>query len=110
MDDFLNNSPEELVSLCFHPLLSTSAAKLSEQKDHICYIIQPSLLQVSSVFDLKLLSRFRRITFVRVHFAAIEELSPEYFILVVSTLAIHLNNLSRTDKKKIFLIGISNYT
>lgn len=107
MDDFVNNSAAELRSACFDHLISTSAARLSEEIDHVYYMIQPSLCTVSRAFFLRLSPRFRHAKFVRVHFAASEELSPERFIPVVSTSAIHLNYLSRTEKERVFLADIS---
>lgn len=99
MDDFVANAPNELILACFDHLLSTSAARLHEGKDHIFYAIQPSLCRVNRAFALNLGSRFKHAKFVRVRYAASEELSPERFIPVVSISAINLNDLSRTDKK-----------
>lgn len=107
MVDRISKLPPELFVGCIHSFISTSSARIIQQKDHTCYQLQPSLVAVNSEFRTQIEGLTRKEQFVKVHYAAADELSPTWFIPVVSTRASALEDLSLEDNRKIFLAYVS---
>jgi hypothetical protein len=106
MTEPVDKLPPELAKACFGPLTSTTAAKIKQQGDHACYVLQPSLAKVSPGFRRKVHDT-REERLVLVHYAADGELSPTRFIPVLSMRMLEILKLPQEEKERSFVADIS---